>query len=134
MLSEELGFVGVMIVIALFSVLFFRSMKIAAQAEAVGNYFAAYMAYGIGIWLSMQAIINMAVNVGLLPTKGLTLPLMSYGGSSLIVCCMAIGLLLRINYETSGAVKQARKQSGRKQNGRKSSRKAAAKFKRGALL
>ncbi|VAW55478.1 Cell division protein FtsW [hydrothermal vent metagenome] len=134
-LSEELGFIGVVIVIALFSALFFRSLKIAAQAEAVGNYFAAYMAYGIGIWLSMQAVINMAVNVGLLPTKGLTLPLMSYGGSSLIVCCMAIGLLLRINYETSGAVKQARKQSGRKQGGRKSSRKtAAAKFKRGALL
>ncbi len=134
-LSEELGFVGVVIVIALFSTLFFRSLKIAAQAQAVGNYFAAYMAYGIGIWLSMQAVINMAVNVGLLPTKGLTLPLMSYGGSSLIVCCMAIGLLLRINYETSGAVKQARKQSGRKQSGRKSSRKtAAAKFKRGALL
>ena len=134
-LSEELGFIGVTIVIALFSALFFRAMKIAAQAEAVGNYFAAYMAYGIGIWLSMQAVINMAVNVGLLPTKGLTLPLMSYGGSSLIVCCMAIGLLLRINYETSGAVKQARKQSGRKQGGRKNSRKtAAAKFKRGALL
>jgi len=134
-LSEELGFVGVVIVIALFSILFFRAFKIAAQAEAVGNYFAAYMAYGIGIWLSMQAVINMAVNVGLLPTKGLTLPLMSYGGSSLIVCCMAMGLLLRISYETSGAVKQARKQSGRKQRGGKSSIKtAAARFKRGALL
>ena len=134
-LSEELGFVGVMLVIGLFSVLFFRSLKIAAQAEAVGNYFAAYMAYGIGIWLSMQAIINMAVNVGLLPTKGLTLPLMSYGGSSLIVCCMAIGLLLRINYETRGVAKQAKKQSNRRQSSRKQSRRTAAeKFKRGALL
>lgn len=113
-LSEELGFVGVAVVISLFSMLFFRSLKIASQAEAAGNYFAAYMAYGIGIWLSMQAIINMGVNVGLLPTKGLTLPLMSYGGSSLIVCCMAIGLLMRIQYETSGAAKQASKKSAKK--------------------
>ena len=116
-LSEELGFVGVTIVIMLYSALFFRSLKIAAQAEAVGNYFAAYMAYGIGIWLSMQAVINMGVNVGLLPTKGLTLPLMSYGGSSLIVCCMAVGLLMRIHYETSGAVKQASKKSARQKSG-----------------
>ncbi len=72
-LSEELGFVGVTIIIMLYSVLFFRSFKIAAQAEAVGNYFAAYMAYGIGIWLSMQAVINMGVNVGLLPDKALRL-------------------------------------------------------------
>ena len=113
-LSEELGFIGVAVVILLFSMLFFRALKIATQAEAVGNYFAAYMAYGIGIWLSMQAIINMGVNVGLLPTKGLTLPLMSYGGSSLIVCCIAIGLLMRIQYETRGVTKQASKQSARK--------------------
>jgi len=113
-LSEELGFIGVAVVILLFSMLFFRSLKIASQAEAAGNYFAAYMAYGIGIWLSMQAIINMGVNVGLLPTKGLTLPLMSYGGSSLVVSCMAIGLLMRIQYETRGVTKQASKKSTRK--------------------
>jgi len=127
-LSEELGFIGVAIVVLLYSALFFRSLKIASQAEAAGNYFAAYMAYGIGIWLSMQAIINMGVNVGLLPTKGLTLPLMSYGGSSLIVSCMAIGLLMRINYETGGAVKQARKQS------RKPASSARQQKKGGALL
>jgi len=112
-LSEELGFVGVTMVVLLYSVLFFRSLKIAAQAESVGHYFAAYMAYGIGIWLSMQAIINMGVNVGLLPTKGLTLPLMSYGGSSLIVCCMAIGLLMRIHYETSAVCKSSRVRQAR---------------------
>jgi cell division protein FtsW len=113
-LSEELGFVGIFIVVMLYSILFFRSFKIASQAEEAGNYFAAYMAYGIGIWLSMQAIINMGVNIGLLPTKGLTLPLMSYGGSSLIVCCMAVGLLMRIHYETTGVKKQAsRKLSGK---------------------
>jgi len=116
-LSEELGFIGVSIVVLLYTMLLFRALKIAAQAENAGNYFAAYMAYGIGIWLSMQAIINMGVNVGLLPTKGLTLPLMSYGGSSLIVCCIAIGLLMRIHYETNGITKQAsrkpKKRSGR---------------------
>ena len=128
-LSEELGFVGVVVIIVLFSMLFFRALKIASQAEAAGNYFAAYMAYGIGIWLSMQAIINMGVNVGLLPTKGITLPLMSYGGSSLIVCCIAIGLLMRIHYETSGVTKQASKKSARK-----SVRKSRAKNKSSAII
>jgi cell division protein FtsW len=113
-LSEELGFVGVSLVVILYSALFFRSLKIASQAAAVGNHFAAYLAYGIGIWLSMQAIINMGVNVGLLPTKGLTLPLISYGGSSLIVSCMAVGLLMRIYYETNGVMKQASRKSIRK--------------------
>jgi cell division protein FtsW len=128
-LSEELGFVGVFIVVMLYGILFFRSFKIASQAEDAGNYFAAYMAYGIGIWLSMQAIINMGVNIGLLPTKGLTLPLMSYGGSSLIVCCMAVGLLMRIHYETNGAVKQAsRKLSG------KAARKSAGSHKQKSRL
>ena len=137
-LSEELGFVGVTFVILLYSALFFKSLKIAAQAEAVGNYFASYLSYGIGIWLSMQAVINMGVNVGLLPTKGLTLPLMSYGGSSLIVCCMAIGLLMRINYETSGELGQASKKSARcsssKQGGKSKARTSAVKNKAGALL
>ena len=127
-LSEELGFVGVSLVVLLYTTLFFRSLKIASQAEAVGNYFAAYMAYGIGIWLSMQAIINMGVNVGLLPTKGITLPLISYGGSSLIVSCMAVGLLMRIYYETNGLAKQAsKKTAGRLRNRAQKSRKAKAK-------
>lgn len=132
-LSEELGFIGVSIVVLLYGILFFRAFKIASQAEDSGNYFAAYVAYGIGIWLSMQAVINMGVNVGLLPTKGLTLPLMSYGGSSLIVCCIAIGLLMRIHYETSGAVKQARKQGGRKAVAKKS-QKSRAKNRSSALI
>ncbi len=140
-LSEELGFVGVSVVVILYAILFFRAFKIASQAEAVGNYFAAYMAYGIGIWLSMQAVINMGVNVGLLPTKGLTLPLMSYGGSSLVVCCIAIGLLMRIHYETTGIAKQASKKKSRKQSARvrkqQSARNAAARtsrYRQGALL
>lgn len=106
-LSEELGFAGVCVVIALFSLLFYRAFKIGLQAEKSSNRFAAYLAYGIGIWLALQAVINMGVNMGLLPTKGLTLPLMSYGGSSLVVCCIAIGLLMRIQLECGAFTKQA---------------------------
>jgi len=106
-LSEELGFAGVMLVIVLYTIVFFRAFRIAVQAELAGNFFASYMAYGIGIWLAMQAVINMGVNMGLLPTKGLTLPLMRYGGSSLVVCCIAIGLLMRIHYESAAVSKQA---------------------------
>lgn len=113
-LSEELGFVGVSVVVMLFAILFYRVVKIASQAEKSGNYFAAYLAYGIGIWITAQAVINMGVNIGLLPTKGLTLPLMSYGGSSLIVCCIAIGLLMRISYETSLVTKQASRRPTRR--------------------
>lgn len=126
-LAEELGFVGVLLVIILYAIIFFRALKIASQAEKTGNYFAAYVAYGIGIWLSIQAVINMGVNIGLLPTKGLTLPLMSYGGSSLVVCCAAIGLLMRIHYETSGVVRQANKNFNKKSA--KRTRKAAARNK-----
>jgi cell division protein FtsW len=127
-LSEELGFIGVCTVILLYSILFYRATRIALQAEKCGNQFAAYVAYGIGIWLAMQAVINMGVNMGLLPTKGLTLPLMSYGGSSLIISCMAIGLLLRIHYECSIHNKQAvsGRSSKRSAQPRKRRRRAAS--------
>lgn len=115
-LSEEFGFIGVCLVIALYTVLFVRSFKIGLQAERIGNRFAAYMAYGIGIWLTLQAVINMGVNMGLLPTKGLTLPLMSYGGSSLVISCMAIGLLLRIHLECSEGAKQAAVRNNRERS------------------
>ena len=106
-LSEELGFAGVSLVVMLYAVILYRAFAIAVKAEHAGNFFASYLAYGIGIWLAMQAVINMGVNMGLLPTKGLTLPLMSYGGSSLVVCCMAIGLLMRIHYENVMLTRQA---------------------------
>ena len=115
-LSEELGFVGVCMIIVLYSILFYRAIRIALQAEKCGNRFAAYVAYGIGIWLAMQAVINMGVNMGMLPTKGLTLPLMSYGGSSLVICCMAIGLLLRIHYECGVYSNQAVNQKDKKRS------------------
>ncbi|MDH5766277.1 MAG: putative lipid II flippase FtsW [Gammaproteobacteria bacterium] len=102
-MAEELGLIGVVFVIGLFAALLIRSFVLARNAEQNNNLFSAYLAYGIGIWLGLQAFINIGVNMGVLPTKGLTLPLMSYGGSSLIVCCAAIGLLLRISYECGGA-------------------------------
>jgi len=99
-LAEELGLLGVCLIIVLYAVLVWRAFVIAAQAVKAENLFAAYLAYGIGIWFGLQSFINIGVNMGLLPTKGLTLPLMSYGGSSMIVMCAAVALLLRIDYET----------------------------------
>jgi cell division protein FtsW len=108
-MAEELGLMGVLLVIGLYGAFFIRAFMIAHKAEQQGNQFAAFLAYGIGIWLSLQAFINIGVNMGVLPTKGLTLPLMSYGGSSLIVSCAAIGLLMRIHYECSTGQAMLRK-------------------------
>ncbi len=99
-LAEEIGFVGAAAVIGLFALFIARAFIIAYRAEQRGYLFGAYLAYGIGLWLGLQAFVNVGVNMGVLPTKGLTLPLMSYGGSSLIICCIAVALLLRVDYET----------------------------------
>jgi len=98
-LAEELGLVGGVVVIALFAVLVWRAFVIGKTAAEAGNRFGAYLAYGLGLWLGMQAFINLGVNMGVLPTKGLTLPLMSYGGSSIVVSCIACALLLRVSHE-----------------------------------
>lgn len=98
--AEELGLIGVVFVISLFCIVVGRSLVIARRAERKGNYFNAYLAYGLGLWIALQAMINIGVNSGLLPTKGLTLPLMSYGGSSLLVMLAVIGILFRIDFET----------------------------------
>jgi cell division protein FtsW len=98
-IAEELGLVGVLAVIGLFSILVWRSFTIARRAEESDERFAANLAYGLGIWFGFQAFVNMGVNMGILPTKGLTLPLMSYGGGSVIVMCCAVGLLFRIHSE-----------------------------------
>lgn len=111
-MAEEFGLLGVLLVIGLFAAFITRAFMIARRAEAHGNMFAAYLAYGIGVWLGMQGFINIGVNMGLLPTKGLTLPLMSYGGSSLIVVMAAIGLLLRVHYECSGSQAMPKPASG----------------------
>ncbi|MCD2449049.1 putative lipid II flippase FtsW [Methylicorpusculum oleiharenae] len=96
-LAEELGLLGITLVILLFALLVWRAFKIGVTAENAGLAFPAYVAYGIGFWFGFQAFINMGVNMGILPTKGITLPLMSYGGGSMIVMCSAIALLLRVS-------------------------------------
>jgi len=98
-LAEELGFIGVMVVMMLFACLLIRAYQIGRLAASLENYFSALVAQGIGIWLGLQALINMGVNMGVLPTKGLTLPLMSFGGSSIVVSCIALAILLRIDSE-----------------------------------
>lgn len=100
-LAEELGLVGVFVVVALYSLFVWRAFVIGTLAEQARNFFAAYLSYGIAIWFGLQAFINIGVNMALLPTKGLTLPLMSYGGSSMLVSFVAIGILLRVHYEVS---------------------------------
>ncbi|MGH8292252.1 MAG: putative lipid II flippase FtsW [Gammaproteobacteria bacterium] len=99
-LAEELGLLGCVAVIALYFILTWRAVVIARRAARAGQLFGAQLAFGLGLWIGLQAFINMGVNMGALPTKGLTLPLMSYGGSSLIVICAAVGLILRVNLET----------------------------------
>ncbi|MBS0359349.1 MAG: putative lipid II flippase FtsW [Proteobacteria bacterium] len=99
-LTEEWGLMGALIVIILFAIFIIRSFQIGRQAQHQGNLFNAYLAYGIGLWVGLQAMINIGVNSGVLPTKGLTLPFMSSGGSSLLVNCIGLALLLRIDHET----------------------------------
>ncbi|HYD95406.1 MAG TPA: putative lipid II flippase FtsW [Noviherbaspirillum sp.] len=98
-IGEELGFVGVFVVVALFYWIVKRAFEIGRQAIAMDLTFAGLAAKGIGIWIGVQAFINMGVNLGLLPTKGLTLPLMSYGGSGVLINCVGLAILLRIDYE-----------------------------------
>jgi len=95
--GEELGLVGMLALIAAFAFLTWRAFSIGARAESVGKRFAGYAAQGIGLSLGLQAFVNIGVNVGMLPTKGLTLPFLSYGSNSLIAACMAVAILLRID-------------------------------------
>ncbi len=98
-IAEELGFAGVLTVIGLFSWIVIRSFGIAKEAIANERYFAALLAQGLGVWMGVQGIINMGVNTGLLPTKGLTLPLLSFGGSGILVNCVAMAIVLRVDFE-----------------------------------
>jgi len=98
-IAEELGFAGVALVIGLFVWVLFRAYGIGRQAARLERAFAALVAQGIGVWLGVQTFINIGVNMGVLPTKGLTLPLLSFGGSGVVANCLAIAILLRIDYE-----------------------------------
>ncbi|MGB1270594.1 MAG: peptidoglycan glycosyltransferase FtsW, partial [Endozoicomonas sp.] len=102
-LAEEFGLVGALLVLATFMMITWRSLQLGFRAESKGLMFHGFVAYGIALLFASQALINIGVNTGLLPTKGLVLPLISYGGSSLIVNCMAFGVLLRIDYERRSA-------------------------------
>jgi len=99
-MAEELGFVGSVSVILLFGLLVWRAFQMGKAAERLNLRFYSLLAYGLGVWVGLQSFVNIAVNMGALPTKGLTLPLMSYGGSSMVIMCMVIGLLCRIHHET----------------------------------
>ena len=98
-LAEELGFAGVIVVLSLFVWLLYRAYAIGRQAALLSRPFAALCAHGIGVWIGVQAFINMGVNMGVLPTKGLTLPLLSFGGSGIVANCVAVAILLRVDYE-----------------------------------
>jgi len=98
-IAEELGFVGVATVLALFVWVFFRSYAIGRQAARLERPFAALVAHGMGVWIGVQAFINIGVNMGVLPTKGLTLPLLSFGGSGIVANCIGLAILMRIDYE-----------------------------------
>ena len=107
-IGEELGLVGVLAVTLMFYWLVRRAFEIGRQAIVLDNTFAGLTAKGIGIWIGAQTFINMGVNLGLLPTKGLTLPLMSYGGSGILMNCIGIAILLRIDYENRSLMRGGR--------------------------
>ncbi|MFL9610766.1 putative lipid II flippase FtsW [Methylobacillus sp. Pita2] len=98
-IAEELGFIGVMVVVGLFAWLVIRAFRIGKEAVANERYFSALLAQGIGVWIGVQSIINIGVNMGVLPTKGLTLPLLSFGGSGILANCIALAILLRVDWE-----------------------------------
>ena len=107
-IAEELGFVGVVMVIVLFGLVIQRAFVIGRQAVALDRLYAALVAQGIGIWIGVQSFINMGVNMGVLPTKGLTLPLMSFGGSGIVANCIALAILLRVDWENRQLMRGAK--------------------------
>jgi len=102
-IAEELGLAGILLVLVLFAALVGRALMLGLRAIERGQRFAGYCACGIGLWLGLQTLVSIGVNLGVLPTKGLTLPLISSGGSSVLMTCAAVGLLLRISFEVSRA-------------------------------
>ena len=114
-IGEELGFVGVCAVLALYAVVVGRALRIGLHCVDMRRHFAGYSAFGIALWIALQSFVSIGVNLGLLPTKGLTLPLVSYGGSSVVLTCAAFGLLLRISYELDRAQRQVARLRGEAQ-------------------
>jgi cell division protein FtsW len=98
-IAEELGLFGVAAVLILFALIVIRALQIGRHAAFLERFYPALVAQGIGVWLGVQAMINIGVNMGVLPTKGLTLPFLSFGGSGVVVNCVAAAILLRVDYE-----------------------------------
>ncbi len=111
-LAEELGFVGVCVVIGLFALLVGRALWLGLKCVEMRRHFSGYCAFGIALWIGLQSFVSIGVNLGLLPTKGLTLPLISSGGSSVLMTCAAVGLLLRVSYELDRAQRQVARLRG----------------------
>ena len=109
-IAEELGVIGALVVIGLYTCIAWRALKIGRSCQELGQYFAAYISFGVGSWLIFQAYVNIGVNMGVLPTKGLTLPFMSYGGSSMLMSCFALALLLRADYELRFQYRETKKE------------------------
>ncbi|MFC6841399.1 putative lipid II flippase FtsW [Xanthomonas theicola] len=105
-IAEELGFTGVCLIIALYALLVGRAFWLGMRCVEMKRHFSGYIAFGIGLWISLQSFVSVGVNLGILPTKGLTLPLISAGGSSVLMTCVAMGLLLRVSYELDRAERQ----------------------------
>jgi len=99
-LAEELGLIGIVAVLALFAVAIFRLFRIGLAARSAGRAFAANFSFGVALWIALQALVSIGVNLGVLPTKGLTLPLVSAGGSSMLMLLLALGLVIRMDRET----------------------------------
>jgi cell division protein FtsW len=114
-LAEEFGLVGVVVVLGLFAVLVGRALAISRNAARAGLAFQSLLAAAVGIWLGLQVFVNVGVNMGLLPTKGLTLPLLSYGGSSMLVTLGWLGVLLRVHHETEATGRSAVGREGRRE-------------------
>ena len=111
-IGEELGFIGVCGVIALYALLAGRAFHLGLRCVEMRRHFPGYCAFGIALWISLQSFVSIGVNLGLLPTKGLTLPLISSGGSSVLMTCAAMGLLLRVSWEYERAARQVAKLRG----------------------
>ncbi len=105
-IAEELGFAGVCVVVALYALLVGRALYLGLQCVEMRRHFSGYIAFGVALWIGMQTFVSIGVNLGMLPTKGLTLPLVSSGGSSVMMTCVAISLLLRVSYELDRAERQ----------------------------
>ncbi len=111
-IAEELGFAGVCLVVGLYALLVGRALRVGYRCVEMRRHFAGYCAFGIALWISLQSLVSIGVNLGVLPTKGLTLPLISSGGSSVLMTCAALGVLLRVSYELERAERQVARLRG----------------------